>query len=75
MMALVAHAPAGVNLVAGNELLIKYVGFPEWHARLLLAEVGNGLWVVVTPDGDVFPEDLKANNRDIDGWRLHPCST
>ena len=71
-MALVlGHAAVG-NLGVGSEILIKYSGFNEWHARLLLAEVGNDVFIVITPDGDVFPEDIKASNRDIEQWRRRP---
>ena len=69
-MALVA---GGVPvLTATREVLIKYVGYDEWHARILLSEVGDSIWMVITPDGDVFAEDLRAANRDIEQWRLRP---
>ncbi|CAK0895237.1 unnamed protein product, partial [Prorocentrum cordatum] len=31
-----------------------------WHERLLLCKVRGTTWVIVTPDGDVYPEDIRA---------------
>ena len=39
-------------------VLIGYAGEALWHERLLLHDVGNGSWVVLTPDEDMFIEDL-----------------
>ena len=44
---------------------IAYVQYSEpeelWHQRLLLGEVCPGSWVVMTPTGDVFVEDLSTD--------------
>lgn len=61
------EGPAALR--ARDEILIKYAGYDEWHARILLSEISPSLWVVVTPDADIYPEDLGATNRDIEQWR------
>ena len=38
--------------------LIGYGDEALWHERLLLHDLGNGSWVVLTPDEDMFVEDL-----------------
>ena len=39
-------------------VLIGHAGEALWHERLLLHDVGDGCWVVLTPDEDMFIEDL-----------------
>lgn len=29
-----------------------------WHSRLLAAHIVNSLWVIVTPDHDIYEEQL-----------------
>ena len=45
-------------LDGSRTVLIGYAGEALWHERLLLHDVGNGSWVVLTPDEDMFTEDL-----------------
>ena len=50
-------------------LLVRYQGFPDvYHARYVLAAVdaGRGLFVCVTPDNDIYAEDLSDGSPDID---------
>ena len=57
----------------GTEALIRYnVGGPVvWHKRLLLAQVHQTEWIVVTPDFDLFAEERSAGlNADVIGIRL-----
>ena len=45
------------------------VGYPDealWHERLLLHEVRSGVWVILTPDEDMYIEDLNG----CDGFRV-----
>ena len=37
---------------------------PIYHARLLAAPIQGHLWVVVTPDEDIYEELLHESNRD-----------
>lgn len=55
----------------GNFVLVKYdiPGDPTWHSRLLLAHVTDGEWIILTPQGDIYAEDLSPDNLDIYGWR------
>lgn len=39
-------------------------GLVDWHVRILLAHVGGDLWVVISPDLDVFVEQLSLTNQD-----------
>ena len=45
-------------LDGSRTVLIGYPGEALWHERLLLHDVGNGSWVILTPDEDMFIEDL-----------------
>lgn len=67
MSALAREAVPGLR--PRDEIIIKYAGYDEWHARILLSEISPALWIVVTPDADIYPEDLGPSNRDIEQWR------
>ena len=49
---------------------IRYDGFDEWHERLVLGHIQNDEYMIVTPDFDFYPEQLSANNGDLDGFRV-----
>ena len=53
---------------------MNYDGFPLWHERLLLAKVESSssspIWVIYTPDGDMYVESFAASNADIADFRL-----
>ena len=60
--------PARGPLSPGDFILVHYdVTETLWHARLLLSHVHQSLWVIVTPDGDLYLEDL--GGPDITAWR------
>jgi hypothetical protein len=64
-----AGLPPG-GLAPGEFVLVKYdLPFPEWHARLLLALVDGSVWVVLTPDADIYTEDISHMNNNLSGWR------
>ena len=43
-------------------ILVEYVGWPnEWHGRVVLAHVVDCTWVTLTPDADVYAENLALN--------------
>lgn len=46
----------------GRRILVGYVGEELWHERLLLARVPGkpSHWVILTPDDDMYIEDLRA---------------
>ncbi len=46
---------------AGEEVL---------HGRIILAHLGRGLYLILTPDGDVYEEDYSQANRDVAAVRL-----
>lgn len=62
--------PAG-SLSPGDHIVIRYED-PEnlWHVRLLLSHVSAAIWVILTPDGDLYLEDLGSDNGDIRAWRV-----
>ena len=67
---------------AGSELLVRYTyaledGNREWHARMVLAEVGvvqpdHWWFVILTPDSDVYAEDFGPGSADIMQTRDRP---
>ena len=63
--------PIGDLQQPGNYLVVKYdiAGDPTWHARLLLAHLHEGEWIILTPDGDIYSEDYSPDNVDISSWR------
>ena len=66
---LVPHQAGALS--QGDFVIIKYnVAEQLWHVRLLLSHVHQGLWVILTPDGDLYMEELSEGNRDIIGWRV-----
>jgi len=52
---------------------ILYDGDHLWHERLLLGRVGTSAanrWLVLTPDRDMYVEELGRNKEDIEALRL-----
>ena len=49
---------AAMPLDGPRTVLIGYAGEALRHERLFLQDVGDGSWVVLTPDEDMFIEDL-----------------
>ena len=56
--------PLGGVLKQGDRLLAFYETDVVWHARLLLALVDQNLWVILTPDGDIYAEEVSDGNMD-----------
>ena len=63
------------KLAAGNSVGLLYEGDDLWHERYLLYPVDSaGRWYILTPDGDVYIEDVSC--RLADGAdRAFCCST
>eukprot|EP00971_Amphidinium_carterae_P308469 6129877-Amphidinium_carterae.2 len=61
--------------VPGDQLLVKYQQEQEWHARIVLAHAGiddrGHDWVVIlTPDGDIYEEDVGPASDEIQATRI-----
>lgn len=56
-------------------VLVRYnVGGPElWHERLALEHVSGEEYIIVTPDRDLYVEELSAANEDLIGVRARPA--
>ena len=56
-------------------ILVEYdVGGPRlWHERWALEHVGGDSYIVVTPDRDIYSEDLGLLNSDLRGIRVRPA--
>lgn len=53
-------------LAAGSLAYINYGELPRTiHCRLLLSEVQGSEWIILTPDGDIYCEDLSQHNPDV----------
>ena len=51
------------ELVPGRAIGVWYDGDNVWHERLLLHPTStSGLWVVRTPDGDVYEEQIDGTS-------------
>ena len=63
-----------MSLVAGCRVFVLYeVPRPDlWHERLIigLRLCGQGWMIVLTPDRDVFPEQVSLLNDDLRGFRV-----
>ena len=47
---------------AGDEILVQFVGHALFHARLILAWVFNEMYIICSPDADVYLEDYNDAN-------------
>ena len=52
------------NLLPGMTLAVFYVDDTVWHERLLLWQLSPGCWYILTPDLDLYPEDLTMTGGD-----------
>ncbi|CAK0881157.1 unnamed protein product [Prorocentrum cordatum] len=50
------------QLQRGSRVLARYEGYPLWHERLLVARLAPSRWVVATPSGDIYDEDLMESD-------------
>lgn len=64
--------PLGGGLNQGDRLLVFYDQDVVWHCRLLLALVHQNLWIILTPDGDIYAEEVSDGNTDWSAWRVWP---
>ena len=72
------------NSGSGRELLVRYSyavedGNREWHARIVLAEVrvaqpDHWWFVILTPDSDIYAEDLGPGSVDVVQTRDRPIA-
>lgn len=61
--------PGRRSALAHGQCLVRYrVREPSgvfYHARILVHEVDNDIWVILTPDGDLYVEDYSLPSADI----------
>lgn len=67
---LVPPLPGGLR--AGDRILVFYNGGTVWHTRYLLSCVDRSEWVIITPEGDIYSEDVSSANADWLAWRVWP---
>ena len=54
------------RLEPGRQVLVLYPDNPElWHMRLLCAKVRGSEWMIMTPGGDLYSEDLTSIGNDL----------
>lgn len=61
------------TLQPGTRVFVRYDD-DVWHERVVLAWVAGAEYIVLTPDGDVFIEQLDSANADLSGVRYAPTS-
>eukprot|EP00973_Karenia_brevis_P009172 1243388-Karenia_brevis.AAC.1 len=57
------------RLSIGQEVCVRFED--EWHSRLVVGFVDEGLYVIATPQGHVYLEDHRDQG-DVDEVRLRP---
>ena len=61
-------------LASGSRVFLCYdLPPPElWHERYILAQCGcgQGWHIVMTPDRDIYPEQISLENQDLSGFRI-----
>ncbi|CAK0802220.1 unnamed protein product, partial [Prorocentrum cordatum] len=65
------------SLAPGTYAFVQYNDPADnglWHERLILGWVTASEYIVMTPDGDVFIEQLDSANADLSGIRFSPSS-
>ena len=62
------------NLRPGSRLVVKYFGQAGWHERLVLGLIRGLLYLILTPDGDKYAEELSDYEtwHDISGMMVYP---
>jgi hypothetical protein len=63
-------AAAAANFWSKKGRVFLDYGMGEWHERLLLDQVQGSLWIVCSPDFELFAEQLEASNPDLEGIRM-----
>ena len=51
---------AYLSIQPRQNLAVYYSDDSVWHQRLALWRVKEGIWVICTPDSDVYAEDLRG---------------
>lgn len=52
------------NLFPGQVLAVFYEDDTFWHERLVLWRLSDKVWYILTPDGDLYPENLACEGGD-----------
>ena len=52
-------------MIAGGIALLNYGERGPWHTRALLAHHQGTKWAILTPDHDIYVEDLSLGNPDL----------
>ena len=65
--------PSPGDLNPGTRILVYYEGDTVWHTRYLLSLVDRASWIIITPDGDIYSEEVSDGNPDWAAWRLWPA--
>ena len=62
--------------LVGRQVFVLYdvPGAPLWHERQVLEHVHQELYIVATPDFDVYGEELSLLNSDLRGIRVRPAA-
>ena len=56
---------------SGDIALVNYGELPvTWHTRLLMSHVALDSWIIVTPDLDVYEEQMSLANGDFTDFRF-----
>ncbi|CAK0832385.1 unnamed protein product, partial [Prorocentrum cordatum] len=66
---LLARAGTGQGQIPGITVFLNY-GDALYHERILLAWVVDSLFIVITPDFDVYIEQIDASNPDLEALRV-----
>ncbi len=53
-----------LNIVPGIPVAVFYSDDDVWHERLPLWRAGDGMWMIYTPDKDMYVEDLRCGSDD-----------
>ncbi|CAE7694882.1 pksN [Symbiodinium sp. CCMP2456] len=53
-----------LTLVPGDTFAVYYSDDNVYHERLALWRLQDGVWFILTPDGDLYPEDLRCAGGD-----------
>ena len=57
-------------LELGTYVFVHYDGDVPWHVRLVIGWIENSEYVCVSPDFDIFIEQVDSANADLDGLRI-----
>ena len=52
------------SLVPGMTIAVYYSDDTMWHERIVLWQLSPGVWYILTPDLDLYPEDLTLSGSD-----------